>query len=382
MLGRMARGRSDEMVELALDSSRHRWRQFADQFTKCLAHDRLFFLLIILITQVAAGLAFIFHRTYLDDIIEEYLLVWTLSAGIGLGIVFAFKFFLRAIRERPERPLHLAADVAVTFLSPDRLAGLVRYYALAIFMGAFTTIKTMLPLINPFWADPWLSSIDRFIHFGNDPWRIIHPLLGHQNLTQIIEFIYSPVWLSCLMIFVLYFSFTTSNLQHRRRVILAFILVWAINGAILAGLFMSGGPAFYGALTHDHVRYAGLMQYLSFDRILPFSATAEQKTLWALHVSGSSDVGAGISAFPSIHVSMMLLCCLAAWRVNRRFAYALMGLLVVIVFGAVHLAWHYAIGTYADFLFVPVIWRLSKMVCATPSSHETFQFSDQATARS
>jgi hypothetical protein len=265
-------------------------------------------------------------------------------------------------------------------LGPDRLAGLVRYYALAVFMGSFTTIKTMLPLINPFWADPGLSAIDRFIHFGHAPWRIIHPWFGHQEITKIIEFIYSPIWLSCLLIFILYFSFTTADVQHRRRVILAFILVWTINGAVIAGLFMSGGPAFYGALTQDHARYADLMQYLSFDRILPFSATAEQKTLWALHVSGSSDVGSGISAFPSIHVSMMLLCCLATWRVNRRFAYALMGLTVVIVFGAVHLAWHYAIGTYADFLFVPVIWRLSKLALATPNAGTAFRFSDQEAA--
>lgn len=374
------------MVELALDSSkessRHRWRQFADQFTRCLAHDRIFFFLIILITQVAAALAFIFHRTYFSYIIEQYLLVWTLAAGLGFGILFAVQFLLRAIPERPERPLALAVDIIAAFFGPDRLAGLVRYYALAVFMGAFTTIKTILPLINPFWADSWLAAIDRFVHFGNDPWRIIHPVLGHRGVTQVVEFIYSPVWLACLLIFVLYFSFTTANLQHRRRAILAFVLVWLINGTVLAGLFMSAGPAFYGAINQGHVRYASLMRYLNFDHLLPFSATAEQHMLWALHVSGTSDVGAGISAFPSIHVSMILLCCLAAWPINRRCAHALMGLSAVIVFGAVHLAWHYAMDTYAALLLVPVIWRLSKMVCATVPSHETLQFSDQATAPS
>jgi hypothetical protein len=355
----------NEMNGLALCSARHRRRQFAGEFLRCLADDKLFFILIGLTVQAAALLAFLFHRAYLEEVIKQYIFVWTLAGVIGLSLLFAIQYLLLSIRERPARPLMFAADIIASFFCPDRLAGFVRYYSLALFMGAFTTIKTMLPLMHHFWADPWLSSVDRFLHFGHDPWRIIRPWFGHRQVTQIIEFIYSPIWLSCLLIFVLYFCFTTADLQHRRRVLLSFILVWIINGAVLAGLFMSGGPVYYGAITHDYARYAGLVRYLSFDHALPFSATAEQNMLWQLHVSGAPNVGAGISAFPSLHVSMILLCCLAAWRVNRWCLYALIGLSAVIVSGAVHLGWHYAVGTYVDFLLVPIIWRLGEIACTS-----------------
>lgn len=183
-------------------------------------------------------------------------------------------------------------------------------------------------------------------------------MLGYHAVTRGVEFVYGPVWLTCYLALVVYFSFTTRDIAHRRHVLLAFLLIWIINGIVLSALFMSGGPAFYGAITHDTSRYANLVKYLSFDSTL-FSAQLEQHKLWALHAAGSSNIGAGISAFPSLHVSMIFLCCFAASKVNRLFTYAAMCIAVVIVSGAVHLGWHYAIGVYVDFILIPAIWWLS-----------------------
>lgn len=347
------------MVDLAPSLPRNRWRLRIDALKEQLVQDRLFFVIIAATFLFAAWAANLFHRSCLYGIIEQYVSIWTDDGIIGFVIFFALNFASRAIRERPSHPRVLAANIFRSLFRIEYAAGLICYYALALFMGSFTTVKTILPALNGFWADQWLSSIDRILHFGHDPWRILQPLLGYHQVTQIIEFAYGPVWVMCFLGLVIYFSFTTRQMAHRRQVLLAFLLIWIINGIVLSALFMSGGPAFYGAITHDTARYGDLVKYLSFDSSSLFSATAEQHALWALHVTGSSDVGAGISAFPSLHVSMVLLCCFAASKVNRLCTYAAMCVAVVIVFGAVHLGWHYAVGVYVDFLLIPAIWWLS-----------------------
>lgn len=347
------------MVDLAQSASRKRWTPQIDGLVERLIQDSLFFKIIAATFLFAAGIAALFHRPYLYGIIEQYVSIWTDDGIIGFVVFFALNFASRAIRERPARPSALAAQILHSLFRVEYAAGLICYYALALFMGSFTTVKTILPALNGFWADPWLSSVDRIVHFGHDPWRIIQPLLGYHTVTQIIEFIYGPVWLICFLALVMYFSFTTRDMNHRRRVLLAFLLVWIINGIVLAAVFMSAGPPFYGAVTHDTARYGDLVKYLSFDTSSLFSAPAEQHALWLLHVTGSSNIGTGISAFPSLHVSMILLCCFAASKVSRPCTYAARCIAVVIVFGAVHLGWHYAVGVYVDFILVPAIWWLS-----------------------
>jgi hypothetical protein len=347
------------MVDLAQPASRRLLKLRIDRLRERLVQDSLFFKIIAATFLFAACAAGLFHRAYLDEVIEQYVTIWTLVGVIGFVIFFTVNFASRAIRERPSLPSNLAAQILRSMFRLENAAGLLCYYALAVFMGSFTTVKTILPALSGFWADPWLSSIDRALHFGHDPWLILQPLLGYHAVTQIVEFIYGPTWLICYLALIIYFSFTTQNMEHRRQVILAFLLIWIINGIVLSAMFMSGGPAFYGLITHDSARYADLVKYLSFDSSAFFSAQKEQHQLWALHAAGSSNVGAGISAFPSLHVSMILLCCLAASKVSRLCAYATKCVAVVIILGAVHLGWHYAVGVYIDFILIPAIWWLS-----------------------
>lgn len=347
------------MVDLAPSLPRNHWKLRIDALKQRLAQDSLFFVIIAATCLFATSVATLFHRPYLSGIIEQYVFIWTDDGIIGFVAFFALNFVSRAIRERPPHPSALAAHILHSTFRLEYVPSLLCYYALALFMGSFTTVKTILPALNGFWADQSLSSLDRILHFGHDPWRIIQPLLGYHAVTQIIEFVYGPIWMICFLALVMYFSFTARQMEHRRHVLLAFLLVWIINGIILAAIFMSAGPAFYGAVTHDTARYADLVKYLSFDSYTLFSASVEQHALWAFHVTGSSDIGAGISAFPSLHVSMILLCCFAASKVSRLCTYAAMGVAVVIVFGAVHLGWHYAVGIYVDFILVPAIWWLS-----------------------
>ena len=247
---------------------------------------------------------------------------------------------------------------------PKTVAGVVLYLALAVFMGAFTTFKTLLPCLNDFWADPWLAEFDRLVHGGQQSWRFLQPLLGYLPITRGIEFIYGPVWIACVSLLPLFFCLSDRYPDDRRRFLVAFLLTWTFNGLFLAGLFMSGGPAFYGRLTHDNALYGDLQRYLGSEAATPFSAAWEQGQLWAIQQAGLSGVGAGISAFPSLHVSMIVLCCFSVWAISRRAAFIFVGLAAVIVIGSVHLAWHYLVDDYAVFAIMPAIWRASGFLAA------------------
>jgi PAP2 superfamily len=80
--------------------------------------------------------------------------------------------------------------------------------------------------------------------------------------------------------------------------------------------------------------------------------------------SGSSQLGAGISAMPSMHVSMACLFTLLAWRVSKVAGMLLFVFLVVIQIGSVVLAYHYAIDGYVSLIATPAIWWASGRVAS------------------
>ena len=64
---------------------------------------------------------------------------------------------------------------------------------------------------------------------------------------------------------------------------------------MLACLFLSAGPAFYGAVTGDAVRFAPLNAFLGQSASSP--AAAFQAYLWKSYSTGTASLGTGISAF-------------------------------------------------------------------------------------
>ena len=50
--------------------------------------------------------------------------------------------------------------------------------ALVMFLAGFMLIKTSMPFIVPFWADPMLARLDRVLGFGADPWIVTHGWIG------------------------------------------------------------------------------------------------------------------------------------------------------------------------------------------------------------
>jgi hypothetical protein len=84
--------------------------------------------------------------------------------------------------------------------------------------------------------------------------------------------------------------------------------------------------------------------------------------LWADHLVGLSELGSGISAFPSLHLAMATLWLLTLRRVWPWAHWPLVGVVVVVEIGSVHLGWHYAIDGFFSIAATWLAWR----VCGAP----------------
>jgi hypothetical protein len=255
----------------------------------------------------------------------------------------------------------LISDTRLFFNDHLRLtSGLM---ALALFIISsiiFSSIKSTIPLVHPFSWDQTFSQIDAAIHFGSQPWNILHPILGYGPITIFLNISYN-FWFFALWTVTIYFAFNNTHSQLRTRFFLTYILVLIIEGNLLAIIFSSAGPAFYGKLGITPDPYAGLMQYLDQINVQhEIWAIPVQKDLWLAFISKTAFQS--ISAMPSIHNATAMLFALAVFPVSRRFGWLLTLHAAFIFIGSIELGWHYAIDAYVAWIVTYIIWRLSKPI--------------------
>jgi hypothetical protein len=56
---------------------------------------------------------------------------------------------------------------------------------------AFTEMKSVIPLLNPYSWDLTFVELDRLLHFGQDPWVLLQPLFGSAAPTLVLNFVYN-----------------------------------------------------------------------------------------------------------------------------------------------------------------------------------------------
>lgn len=231
-------------------------------------------------------------------------------------------------------------------------AGVLMIATFAVFMGAFTSIKTMLPHVKPFDWDVRLADLDRALHGGIDPGPALASLLG-PHVTAAIDWFYAEGWALALVGMSFWAAVSVNNAHLRRRYFITLCASWIILGNIAAGIFLSGGPAFYEGMTGDSTRFS--------EFLAGFEGRAAQfrSYLWSLHTTGQMDVGNGISAFPSIHVAFATLVALFLGAVSRVLGFIGLAFLIAVQVGSVLLGWHYAIDGYASIAATIALWWLA-----------------------
>lgn len=277
-------------------------------------------------------------------------------------MLFAFflgwRFCVIAFTQRPKHPAQsLLDDLRARLFSREHMVqALPLFIGFMIFMSVFTSLKAMIPLVQPYTWDAAFAAWDRTLHFGIDPWRILHPLLGYPWITSAINIVYN-LWFP-VMFAVLYWQlFDLRRPNMRMRFFWTFFITWMVNGTVLAMFLSSVGPCFYAYVVDGTNPYVDQMAYLSdLAADYPVWAVATQNILWTAYENSSTGIGSGISAMPSVHVAMVTLFALLSLQYGRASRIFFIAFAVLIMIGSVHLAWHYAVDGYLGALVTLLIW--------------------------
>jgi len=111
----------------------------------------------------------------------------TLKTIIYTAFFMSFVSLLHLVLiKRPALPLTMMwENLKAYFGDLDRMLNvLLAVAAIPVVASLYTSFKTMIPGLMPFYLDQAFMEIDRAIHLGYDPWRLTHALFGGQTLAH------------------------------------------------------------------------------------------------------------------------------------------------------------------------------------------------------
>ncbi len=359
---------ASDMTDVALDFARTlRKSQLLACFRSSLAHHR--WLLAAVVAYILATLAIL---EYLERPYQLFNRLYVLSALIP---VICWAVFLLGAVVRT----YLADGIITRQRLMDRLkengffcSRQVAYVAVPLpivptFSSAFSSFKSSISEIHPFSFDVALHKLDRWLHFGVDPWQLLHPILAFPTVTAFFNLLYN-LWLPGVYVFLFVMIFRTSDLALRMRYLASFIALWVLAGSLMAVGMSSAGPCFFGAVTGLPDPYGSLLEYLEVaDKAIPIWALDTQRYLWEAYSADRLAAGGGISAMPSMHVAIASLQAFAGWKLDRRLGAALTLYAFMILLGSVHLAWHYAVDAYVAMAVAAIVWVAIGRIIEGPS---------------
>jgi hypothetical protein len=290
-------------------------------------------------------------RLYIVDLLPK------LSLLVGACLILRVLHALVIVR--PPRLLrYIWVDLTANARVQERFAtGLPIVLLLPLFFSIFTSIKTLIPAINPFGWDRAFAELDMVLHGGTPPWQLLQPLIGHPIVTDLIDGLYFQ-WFFGFQIVCFWQAFSLRDALLRKQFFLTFLLLWVVVGNGLAILLSSAGPCFFEGVVGTPDPYAPLMQYLRLvDETRSIAAVSLQDWLWQSYQHPGAGIGKGISAMPSIHVGVAFVLALLGWRTHRILGVVLGAYCGLILIGSVHLGWHYAIDGYAAIIASYALWR-------------------------
>lgn len=229
-----------------------------------------------------------------------------------------------------------------------------------IFQAAFSFLKSTIPFIVPFHADPPLAAFDRWLHGGIDPWVIAHrwaPVLPMERLFNV----YLSIWTLAAIGLVVVIAMTDRDRQRIARYLVLFFAAWIVLGNLLALAVSSVGPVYYDALLGGD-RFAGLTAALAEPPFAGSRISEAQGYLWAAYSESGMALGSGISAFPSVHLGVATMTALYMGERSRWLILPGVLFVAAILFLSVYTGYHYAVDGYFSIVFMLGVWAVVRRI--------------------
>jgi hypothetical protein len=235
-----------------------------------------------------------------------------------------------------------------------------------LFVSTFTYFKSSIPVLHPFVWDADFAAWDAALHGGRAPWQWLQPVFGHPFATATINFFYH-LWFFVTYGVLAWQAVSLARPRLRMQFLLTTLLLWSLVGNLAAVLLSSAGPVYFGRVTGLPDPFAPLMDYLrAANDVVPVMALQVQDMLWDGYVRHGVDLGAGISAMPSLHVASTFTYALLGFAIRRWLGIVFSVFAALILVGSVHLGWHYAIDGYVGILMAAAIWFAVGRLLACP----------------
>lgn len=287
-----------------------------------------------------------------------------ITLSMTLLVIAISHFCDLAFAKKVEQPFRVfLKDVQKNIFTKEMLVTrAVPVLTLISFLASFVYTKSLIKVFHPFSFDAAFYELDRLLTFGIDPWIITHKLFGSVVATFIIDWAYNA-WFAIKWLMFILFVIKVDKPGLRIQYFMASFLCWILLGSIMATSLSSAGPVYYEHIVGSTVEYGPLMDRLAdinaqlVNQGLPgLKALELQATLWYNNSLGMQNLVSGISAMPSMHVSIAVLMALGGWGLNRTLGLLLTLYAAIIMIGSVHLAWHYAADGYVSIIGTLAIW--------------------------
>ncbi|WP_371169386.1 phosphatase PAP2 family protein [Aliiroseovarius sp. 2305UL8-7] len=226
--------------------------------------------------------------------------------------------------------------------------------AILVFQMGFMIFKTTMPFLVPFYADPAFVKADAILHLGNDPWKLTHNWASMFPIEWLAS-LYLKGWLLPAILLPIVFAALDSDAKRVRRMLILYFVAWIFVGNVLALVGMSVGPIYFDRL-YGGESFADLPT--SFHPISQEMQVirSTQEGLWIAYTHMAQARGSGISAFPSVHLSVATLTAIYVYERSRYLLPVAVVGVAAILFMSVYTGYHYAVDGYVSILIVIGFW--------------------------
>ena len=235
------------------------------------------------------------------------------------------------------------------------IAALAGAFGALFFQSGFSLIKTSLPYIVPFYADPFFADLDFVLHGGSPPWKLVRQIMGGFPIDRLYV-AYLHIWSIAAICLPALVGALDNDAARVRRTIILYVTVWIILGNVFALMGMSAGPVYYDRLLGGE-RFADLTAALLSDGVVASSIGVVQSELWNIYSEHGQSFGSGISAFPSVHVGIAVVVAIYFWERSRWLLPFGVAFAAIILFLSVYTGYHYAVDGYVSVAFTVAVWR-------------------------
>lgn len=319
-----------------------------------------------LIAAIVISNSFFISLNGFDNNLRWFAYMYAMQWVVFFSFAIAFVgYFLILIIRRESRPLLCYRNklIDVWEFRANILSAFILLTAMSAFISSFSTMKSLIPIVHPFAYDQLFYDIDLWLFGGKEPWRMIHIIVDSPTCMMLVNIAYK-LWFLLIWAVLAYFLLA-SDKKARHQYLISWVLCWFLLGTVLAMLLSSAGPAFVERLEFSSTRYSELMrqlehhhQWLVSNELVGIWALNTQDELWSAYYNGKEMLGSGISAMPSMHVSMSVLMAMGCWTLNRWVGVFMWLFAGVIYVGSVTLGWHYAIDGLVSLPLTVFIWKL------------------------